>query len=189
MLRFHFICSLFIFQVPWHQDYRTKGEQGRHCSLWIALDNIKEDSGGLVCLPRRHCEGSLPTMDSGHLDFTSVLSCDGGGGGGAQRSLLMDAGQACMLDPLLPHASFVNKTKEWRRALLLRFAESGQHVQNYSSSSSSSITSSSLSRCHNNDNELPLVYKDGSWFADYRTGEVFEGVSLLLSHADYAYHK
>ena len=27
----------------------------------------------------------------------------------------------------------------------------------------------------------PAVYKDESWFSDYRTGELFEGVSILLS--------
>ena len=33
----------------------------------IALDDVREDSGGLVCLPGLHRGGALPTIDDGYL--------------------------------------------------------------------------------------------------------------------------
>jgi hypothetical protein len=129
----------------------------------------------------------MQTKDIGNVDFTSVLvngkEEDGGeedekdgddgvdgddddgkknGKDSAVFNLFMNAGQACILDPLMPHSSQENKSNKWRRALVLRYASCESHLQNEKKKET-----------------FPNIFKDGSWFADYRSGEVFEGVSLL----------
>ena len=200
-LRFYFYLSHIIskpphskYAVPWHQDYRTKGNM-QHCSIWIALDDMNETNGCVKCKPKQHLQGAMQTQDIGNVDFTSVLvngkeeddgeededenseedekdgddDDDGDGKDGKKNgkdsavfNLFMNAGQACILDPLMPHSSQENKSNKWRRALVLRYASCESHLQNEKKKET-----------------FPNIFKDGSWFADYRSGEVFEGVSLL----------
>jgi ectoine hydroxylase-related dioxygenase (phytanoyl-CoA dioxygenase family) len=182
------------YAVPWHQDYRTKGGL-LHCSIWIALDDVDEENGCVCCVPKGHANGALPTQDEGHIDFTSVLDekdvvgggSSGGSGGGRTLDagpggalscsepkqvlpLTMRAGQASMLDPLMPHCSGRNRSAtRWRRALLLRYAGAQGHVMKWKK------------EVGEGQGGYPAVYKDESWFSDYRTGELFEGVSFLLN--------
>ena len=154
------------YAVPWHQDYRTKGDM-RHCSIWIALDAVDENNGCVACVPGAH-ELPMETCDLGCIDFTSVVvhnELDS-----KALPLTMSAGQASILHPLMPHHSSENKSDRWRRALVLRFASAQCHV----------IQEQKTGKVVEQQQEYyPAVFKDGSWFADYRTGEVFEGISLL----------
>ena len=193
------------YAIPWHQDYRTKGES-RLCSIWIALDDVDAENGGVRCLPGAHLEcRPLKTQDIGSIDFTSTIKVEevhnlkrkvyaatearsglrketSAGESRIEESkdqyakdrepqeftMILKAGQASILHPLMPHYSPSNRSNRWRRGLLLRFAASADHVK------------FSLPIMSYQQKVYPSVFKDGSYFADYRSGDLFEGCSLKI---------
>lgn len=60
------------YVIPWHQDFRTKGDM-RHCSIWISLDDARLENGAVHCIPGAHKAGQLPSQDLGHVDFGSAI--------------------------------------------------------------------------------------------------------------------
>ena len=186
----HFICKppRSAYSVPWHQDYRTKGDRIRTCSIWIALDDIDEDNGCVCVIPGAHRHGARQVRDDGHTDFGSVIceselmSKDASSSSASASPssdsasasspavvfpLTMRAGQASILHPLMPHMSPCNSSDRWRRALVLRYAEAGLHAR----------LGPGEAACR----AAPAVFKDGSWFTDPHTGELFEGVSIKIT--------
>ena len=182
------------YAIPWHQDYRTKGS-ARHCSIWIALDDVDAENGGVRCVPGAHVydAGRLRVQDIGATDFTSAIRADAvsrmkrdlsSSGGSAQPPgrvemvLTLKAGQASMLHPLMPHYSPRNQSDRWRRGLLLRFAACSEHVAQslplgVQAHEGEAGAGGGTARC-------PGIFKDGSYFVDYRNGELFEACSVKM---------
>lgn len=185
------------YAIPWHQDYRTKGS-ARHCSIWIALDDVDAKNGGVRCVPGAHkydaCQ--LRVHDIGATDFTSVIHKDSVSymkhdlhkaktikSPGSEIVLQLNAGQASMLHPLMPHYSPRNDTDRWRRGLLLRFSACSEHVaQSCPLDVSRRKGRSGGGRGQRQESPLcpPDIFKDGSYFVDFRSGELFEACSIKM---------
>jgi len=111
--------------IPWHQDTFTThthftwgpdhdptNTQSHPITLWVALDDVSCNNGGMEMVPGRHKEifnlaGSIPDVqlkDSPKVQYK------------------MFAGQAGLHHPLVPHRSVVNRTSGSRRAFLIRFS-------------------------------------------------------------------
>ena len=87
--------------------------------------------------------------------------------------LKLQAGQASMLHPLMPHYSPCNRSERWRRGLLLRFAACPEHI-------SQSLPLPTARQNVGADTAYPQIFKDGSYFVDYRSGELFEACSVKM---------
>lgn len=113
--------------VPWHQD----GERCR--TVWIPLDRVTPAGGGMHVQPGWHKLGRLPFrrvssgVDVERAEFFmqhhlfEVAPPPGrklGVGSVAQR---MPPGALEIHHPSLPHMSLKNRSRSWRRALLLRY--------------------------------------------------------------------
>eukprot|EP00746_Dinoflagellata_sp_MGD_P012717 gnl/MRDRNA2_/MRDRNA2_127205_c0_seq1.p1 gnl/MRDRNA2_/MRDRNA2_127205_c0~~gnl/MRDRNA2_/MRDRNA2_127205_c0_seq1.p1 ORF type:complete len:299 (-),score=53.38 gnl/MRDRNA2_/MRDRNA2_127205_c0_seq1:121-978(-) len=112
--------------IPWHQDTYTThsgycwskesaaaGEQPHPVTLWIPLDDVCCQNGGMEMIPGRHRE--LLNAKNGAIP-ESLLEGD------PRVEYSMAAGQAGVHHPLVPHRSCSNQTAGQRRAFLYRFS-------------------------------------------------------------------
>lgn len=97
--------------VPWHQDLPhwaiavvPEREAPAGVLLWVALDDVDPETGGLRYLRGGHRSGSPPVAD---VEVVSALR----------------AGDAVAHDPRAWHASGPNRTDGWRRACMLAFVD------------------------------------------------------------------
>ena len=144
--------------LSWHQDSTEWNIQGRFApTVWIALDDIAPDNGGMSVLPGWHRKGAFrhnrardgaadpkidPEMlppDIDRLKFDYVLA----------------AGGAAIHHDLLPHYSPPNISDRWRRVILFRYVAADAEL-------------------------APKTYPD------YRTGERFNRLNVLVRGEDIA---
>ncbi|XP_030621459.1 uncharacterized protein LOC115805119 [Chanos chanos] len=111
--------------VAWHQDMRYWGlDGGPVLSVWLALDDSKEDNGALQVIPGSHCSGMLPhhpskrtgNMLSVNQEIPEELVQ-------TENAVLcpLQAGQMSVHDGLLVHASDPNTSGRRRCGFVIRY--------------------------------------------------------------------
>jgi ectoine hydroxylase-related dioxygenase (phytanoyl-CoA dioxygenase family) len=117
----------------WHQDgYPWESDLGitSAVTLWMALDPVGPDNGGLAVIPGSHSLPAQPLGPGGTAPGggRSVRSLFGGGIGPAfvdeslAVPLVMGPGDVSAHHPHLIHGSPANTSASVRRALVLRYA-------------------------------------------------------------------
>lgn len=92
--------------VTWHRDGDVwASAELRGVTLWLPLDDIDADSGGVRYMPGTHLGGTTPDLDA-----TEVLIPT------------PQAGEALIHDAALWHMTGANHTDRWRRALVVALA-------------------------------------------------------------------
>merc|ERR1712126_312409 len=109
--------------IPWHQDTFTHHvgfqwtpeltQYGPHpVTLWVALDEVTNNSGGMQMVPGRHRE-----LIGGVVPEPVILDA---AAHGSFVEYDLHPGQAGLHHPLTPHRSMPNTTCQTRRAFLIR---------------------------------------------------------------------
>ena len=113
--------------VPWHQDYSywTRTAPPSHITMFIALDDMTDENGGLRYVPGSHRAGLLPTASFGG-DMGQVWS-PASGGYGDPVPVRLRAGEASIHHSHTVHGSFANRSDRPRRAIVLNYM--GPHVK------------------------------------------------------------
>lgn len=102
----------------WHQDSPYWPiEPMALCSCWLPLEEATEENGCMVVIPGLHTRGALPHQEVTD-DFVIVpealeLS--------QARPVPMRAGSGLFFHSLLPHYTAPNRSKLWRRAIVLTY--------------------------------------------------------------------
>lgn len=92
--------------VPWHQDADSREAEGlAGITLWLALDEVGPDSGGVRYIPGSHTSGRSPALD--HAD--AVTPC-------------LAAGEALLHHAAVWHETRANRSNRWRRGLVVSWA-------------------------------------------------------------------
>ena len=109
--------------TPWHQD----GEGGSVCTLWICLDRVSPQNGGLRVLSgQHHCRKEYKPVDSKEELEVAVkyaehnvfeCACEKRD----VRSYRLRAGGAGLHHAFLPHSTLPNETPTDRRVIILRY--------------------------------------------------------------------
>lgn len=115
--------------IPFHQDTYTThtgftwtSEKAAACAppypvtLWVALDDVSCDNGGMEMVPGRHRELLNDLHPSRMAVPEDVIRHD------VRAEYKLTAGQAGLHHPLVPHRSCPNSTDRSRRAFLIRFS-------------------------------------------------------------------
>ena len=109
-------------------------------------------------------------VDRGSPDFTASIDesslVSAAPSAASPLCLDLEVGQAFVLHQLTPHVSPPNTTGDWRRALILRYVAPPPQ------------SSYVLHSPWRPGDWTASKYKDGSLFADYCTGVIFQGVGL-----------
>jgi ectoine hydroxylase-related dioxygenase (phytanoyl-CoA dioxygenase family) len=110
--------------VPWHQDAPYWNVTGNHAGgLWIPLDDISAENGGMSVLPGWHNKGVLPRRTNDQKTFSEEID---------PAALPPDlpaikfqyafpAGGLATHHTLLPHNSIPNNSDRWRRVIVFRY--------------------------------------------------------------------
>ncbi len=111
--------------VLWHQDghpWRTHLGITEAVTLWIALDPVSEENGGLRVIPGSHALDAQPLRPSG--DQASIFGAEIDPGlfdATDVRQLTLGPGDVSAHHPNLIHGSLRNRSKHVRRALAVRY--------------------------------------------------------------------
>jgi ectoine hydroxylase-related dioxygenase (phytanoyl-CoA dioxygenase family) len=114
--------------VPWHQDYSywTRTGPPAHVTMFIALDDMGPENGGLEYVPGSHRWGLLPLQD-----FGGDLNALEGALTAEQRAAFrpepvrLRAGQASIHHSHMVHGSRANTSDQPRRAAVLNYMADG----------------------------------------------------------------
>jgi ectoine hydroxylase-related dioxygenase (phytanoyl-CoA dioxygenase family) len=87
----------------------------QYVTVWIALDDCRQDNGCLLAVPGSHRMGVLP-----HIGAEPMVDATSWAFRGV-RSLSLSSGSAVAFHPCLLHASEANTSSRPRRALMLRY--------------------------------------------------------------------
>jgi len=117
------------FTVPAHQDGindRIQLDPARSVAVWLAVSEATVVNGCLEIVPGSHHGGYLPyrRASSSAGDGRRPLTLAAGDGGGF-RPVVLDAGQACVLDVRLVHRSGPNTSSAPRIGLNIRYVAPG----------------------------------------------------------------
>uniref|UniRef100_A0A7S0FPD9 Phytanoyl-CoA dioxygenase n=1 Tax=Pyrodinium bahamense TaxID=73915 RepID=A0A7S0FPD9_9DINO len=121
-------------EIPWHQDTYTThtgfswteeraaaSARPHPVTLWVALDDVSCENGGMEMIPGRHRE---------LLNGRGGLAVPEAAVAGDRRvEYRLAAGQAGIHHPLAPHRSCPNRTRQQRRAFLLRLSPWTEKVE------------------------------------------------------------
>ena len=125
------------FHVPWHQDTPYWNISGPlPGSIWLAIDDIDAENGGMCLLPNWHNKGTLPRRSTGTEVFSEEIAPDALPENIEELKLQYDfpAGWLATHDTMLPHTSEPNSSDRWRRVIVLRYmtpdGEMGSKVYN-----------------------------------------------------------
>ncbi|MSU70066.1 MAG: hypothetical protein EXS39_04680 [Opitutaceae bacterium] len=111
-------------EVPWHQDAPYWNVTGNHAgAIWIPLDDISAENGGMSVLPGWHNQGALKTRKRNATVFPDEIE---------PAALPPDldvikfqyafpAGGLATHHTMLPHNSVPNQSERWRRVVALRY--------------------------------------------------------------------
>jgi hypothetical protein len=97
----------------WHRDsdWCRDNTFGSYISVWVALDNVHSDNGGLLVRPGSHCAATMTTTDDSLLDRKHV-------------AIHLTAGSAVILSDSVVHKSGPNPSQYSRRAWMPQFSSS-----------------------------------------------------------------
>ncbi len=145
--------------VAWHQDATEWNIKGRFApTVWITLDDIAPDNGGMSVLPGWHLKGPLPHNQSRGDNADSKIDpallppdIDE-----LKHDYVLKAGRMAIHHEYLPHYSPPNTSDRWRRVILFRYIAAGAQI---------------------GDKTYP----------NYRTGERFPRLNLLVRGEDVAH--
>lgn len=113
--------------VPWHQDRPYWNVTGHFSpALWIPLDDVDDENGGMSVIPGWHAKETLPIRKFVEDDpeaFTQEVDPAALPANVDQIKVQyhLKAGQAAIHDVMLPHSSKPNRSKRWRRVMILRY--------------------------------------------------------------------
>lgn len=113
-------------ELPWHQDNGYGGIRDGYVQLWVALDDVGPDSGGLWVLPGSHQYGILPHRTQGpHAVWV----------GAAQNAVEITArpGDVVVFSSLLLHHTGPNRSNH-PRTVYVAEVMSLEHFDPYGSS-------------------------------------------------------
>lgn len=92
--------------VPWHQDADSREAEGlAGITLWLALDDVGPDSGGVRYIPGSHTSGRSPPLE--HPDAVIPR---------------LAAGEALLHHAAVWHETRANRGDRWRRGLVVSWA-------------------------------------------------------------------
>lgn len=117
--------------VPWHQDYSywTRTGPPGHGTMFVALDDMGPENGGLEYVPGTHRWGLLPRQDfGGDLAALEAALTPAQRDAFRPEPVRLRAGQAAMHHPHLVHGSRGNPTDRPRRAVVLNYMVDGTRV-------------------------------------------------------------
>lgn len=103
--------------VPYHQDISYSPQDPYEFSMWVALNDITEDSSPLEVIPESHLLPLQPAVDfwSPHYEPNASLKL-------RAKKLILEAGDAVFFDSRLWHGSGINKDLLSRYALAARWS-------------------------------------------------------------------
>ena len=110
--------------VPWHQDYSywTRTAPPAHITMFITLDDMGADNGGLEYVPGSHRWGLLPAASfGGSRDQIEEALPEPLEGPHRPVPVTLRAGEASIHHALLLHGSGGNFSDRPRRALVLNY--------------------------------------------------------------------
>lgn len=119
--------------VPWHQDYSywTRTAPAAHATLFITLDDMGPENGGLEYVPGSHRWGLLPPQSfGGDLDALHEHLNEEQRRAFQPQSIRLRAGQAAIHHSHLIHGSRANPSDRPRRAVALNYMAEGTRVAN-----------------------------------------------------------
>jgi hypothetical protein len=123
--------------VPWHQDTPYWNIGGPlPGSIWLAIDDIDSENGGMCLLPEWHNRGVLPRRSTGKDVFSEEIAPEALPPNVEHLKLQYEfpAGWLATHDTMLPHTSEPNKSDRWRRVIVLRYmtptGEMGEKIYN-----------------------------------------------------------
>ncbi len=115
--------------VAWHQDYSywTRTKPMEHLTVWIALDDSREDNGCLRYVPGSHRWPLLPMPAlAGDMDgLRQVLSPQQIEQFNKEVLVEVRAGECAFHHPLLVHGSKENRSERSRRAAVVNYVRDG----------------------------------------------------------------
>ena len=117
--------------VPWHQDYSywTRTGPPAHGTMFITLDDMDAENGGLEYVPGSHLWGLLPMQSfGGELDALLPSLDREQRAAFAPVSLELRAGQGSIHHSHLVHGSRANESDRARRAIALNYVADGTLV-------------------------------------------------------------
>lgn len=109
----------------WHQDYYYNAGPESTCTLYLPLQPVHQQNGGLLLAPGRHREGlfdhqshqyDVPTKWN-TIDPDIVATFD------PLQQIELAAGDALFFHSLLPHAAQLNRTADVRFVINLRYRD------------------------------------------------------------------
>lgn len=111
--------------VPWHQDISYSPQSPYHYSLWLALDDVDEDSGVLHFIAGSHQWPILPAVDfwSPNYKFDETLIKKHQQ---QQRKVVLKKGDAVVFDSRLWHGSARSANGKNRYAYVTRWKVQGR---------------------------------------------------------------
>ena len=115
--------------VAWHQDYSywTRTHPLAHLTVWIALDDSREDNGCLRYIPGSHRWPLLPMPAlAGDMDgLRQVLTPEQIAQFEKEVLVEVKAGECAFHHPLLVHGSKDNRSLRSRRAAVVNYVRDG----------------------------------------------------------------
>lgn len=117
--------------VPWHQDYAywTRTGPPAHVTVFISLDDMGPENGGLEYVPGSHRWGLFPSQDfGGELDAMLDGLPPELGASFDPVPVRLRAGQASIHHSHLIHGSRANRSGSPRRAAVLNYFADGTRV-------------------------------------------------------------
>lgn len=114
--------------VPWHQDYSywTRTGPPGHLTLFLSLDDMGPENGGLEYVPGSHEWGLLPAQEfGGDMDALKASLTEEQAANFAPVPLRLRAGQAAIHHSHLIHGSRGNPSDRPRRAVVLNYMRDG----------------------------------------------------------------
>lgn len=109
----------------WHQDYYYNAGPESTCTLYLPLQPVHQQNGGLLLAPGRHREGlfdhqshqyDVPTKWN-TIDPDIVATFD------PLQQIELAAGDALFFHSMLPHAAQLNRTSDVRFVINLRYRD------------------------------------------------------------------
>lgn len=118
-------------ETPWHQDfpYWPMNEHGAF-SIWIALDDVDEENGCMMFVPKSHKIGNFNPINL--ADPQDIYDYAKGTGIEEQQPVIarMKAGSCTFHNGLTFHYAHPNKTAKPRRALAIIYMPDGTTYNN-----------------------------------------------------------
>ena len=110
--------------TDWHQDRgvtHDEADETTMITVWCAVTDATEENGCLKVIPGAHRTGMLP-----HCPKTQTAIADGFVDEDKAVALPVKSGGIVIFHPLVPHASLVNRSDDFRWSFDIRFNRTGE---------------------------------------------------------------